>query len=123
VLTDVVAELPEVVRLGWSLSQLQCEIPIFGERVPGHQLPRVASLAMVSPALAAAEVVQLARFDEPAIQAALVHWRLADAEHSAALAEILSTWWATYTSSKPHWSIALAALHQMLPDEAAVRSA
>ncbi len=117
VLTDSRAELPEVVRLGWLLAQLNCEIPIFGERVTGGRLPQIAALAMLPPALAAAEMVELSHLDEATLAAALEFWRLGEevAADVPALASTLLDWWSTYTTTRPHWSVALAALAQMAP--------
>jgi hypothetical protein len=115
VLTDALPELPEALRLGWLLAQLHCDIPVFGERVPGGRLPRVAALAMLPPILTAAQVVEWSRFDEASLTMAIEGWRLGDANApAAALASTLFDWWSTYTHSRPHWSVALAALDHML---------
>lgn len=114
VLANPVAELPEVVRLGWLLSQLNLEIPSLSERVSAEHLPRVAGLAMLPVALKAGEEVELCRSDRATLARALDVWTDSDA-----MAETLSQWWETYLESRPGWPVALAALDRMIRDEAA----
>src|SRR5206468_2245664 len=76
VLANPHAELPEVVRLGWLLSQLNLELPAISELIEPLRLPRVGSLAMLCVALSAAEEVELARADERTIARAIDWWRL-----------------------------------------------
>lgn len=113
VLTNVMAELPEVLRLGWLLSQLQLDLPSLSEQISGERLEQVAPLAMLPPILQAAETVELGTFSNETMACALAGWRVTHApDHD--LAGLLLDWWATYLDTKPGWSIALAALDQML---------
>jgi hypothetical protein len=112
VLTNNVPQLPEVVRLGWLLSQLHLDVPQFGELVPADRLPHVASLAMLPPALYAAQELGLCSSDRETLELALSSWRLRSG--SEAIAETLELWWETYQAVPTSWSTALAALDQML---------
>jgi hypothetical protein len=113
VLTNVLAELPEVLRVGWLLTQLNHELPIFGERVHGNRLPLLAQLATLPPILQRAEVVELSSLSTDNLATALSGWRVAIAD-PAEVASLLLNWWDTYQSARPAWDIALAALDQML---------
>ena len=113
VLTNVVDGLPEVVRLGWLLSQLNHELPIFSERVHGSRLPLIAQLAMLPATLQAIETVELSQLSPFTIAEALPAWQIevaADEDVSATLLD----WWHTYRATKPSWEVALAALDQMI---------
>jgi hypothetical protein len=114
VLTNPLAELPEVVRLGWMLAQLNLDLGRFGDHLPADRLAVIGPLAMIPPAVAAAEEVELARFQPGTIAAALSGWRTPAANPATLLA-----WWETYQSSRPPWTVALAALDQMLASEPA----
>ena len=107
-------ELPEIVRLAWLLSQVQLELPRFSETVEPIRLIKLAPLAMLPVALAAAEEVELVRSAASLLSTAITWWQLAphtEAETSLLLAQ----WWGEYQDSRPPWPIALAALDQMLP--------
>lgn len=101
------AALPEVVRLGWLLSQLNLELPAMSELIAPKRLPQVASLAMLCVALQAAEEVELARANEETMSLALTAWRLDTQPLTAA---DLWIWWQTYLAARPSWPAALAAL-------------
>ena len=113
VLTNVLPELPEVLRVGWLLTQLNHELPIFGERVHGDRLPPLAQLATLPPILQSAEVVELSSLSTQTLAAALAGWQV-DVADPAEVANLLLNWWDTYQSSRPNWDIAIAALDQML---------
>ena len=74
VLANPCEQIPETVRLGWLLSQLQCDLPIFGERVRRERLPTLAALATLPPILNAAEHVELVRSDQDVFSVALTAW-------------------------------------------------
>jgi hypothetical protein len=113
VLTNPLAELPEVVRVTWLISQLQADLPAYvDELTPGRAEP-IAALAALVAALAAAEVLELSRCDEPTIQLAIEHWQIAIPALADA-ASILIPWWETYLQTRPPWAIALRALDKML---------
>ncbi len=95
VLTNIVDGLPEVVRLGWLLAQLN------------HELPPAA--------IQAGEAVELSQLTPFTIVAALPAWRI-DVAADKDIAATLLDWWHTYLSTKPAWDIALAALDHMIGD-------
>ncbi|MCA9162101.1 MAG: hypothetical protein KDA62_03950 [Planctomycetales bacterium] len=105
--------LPEVVRLGWLLAQLNLELPIFSEQVDQRRLPRLGELATLPAILRAAEEVELARLDAATVQLALDSWHIT-APPLAELPALLLSWWSTYQAGRPRWAIALRALDQML---------
>ena len=113
VLANPHPELPEVVRLGWALSQLNLDLPRFTENLPSDRRDVIAGLAMVPVTLAAAEFVELGKCDEATVHRALDAWNFAFAS-AADMTTGLMTWWRTYVESRPSWSVALAALNRML---------
>lgn len=115
VLVDPNPSLPETLRLGWLLAQLQCELPKFQGELMADDLVRTAAAAMIPAVLAAAEEVELARFDEPTIGLALNSWpepRRKELRPDAAT--ILCDWWTTYVNARPPWGVAMGALSRML---------
>lgn len=116
VLANPVPELPEVVRLGWLLSQLNLEIPSLSERVNADRLPQVAQLAMLPVALKAGEDVELCRSDRKTLSRAIEVWNEV-APPQLDIADTLGEWWETYLESRPGWPVALAALDRMLAGE------
>ena len=114
-LANPLPELPEAVRLGWLLAQLQCDLPLFGEFVSASNLPRVAQAALLPAALLAAQEVEWVTYSPTLLRLALVAWRIA--EHPAdaeRMAEGISDWWETYQAHRTPWSIAQQALEAML---------
>jgi len=113
VLANAHPRLPEVLRLGWLLSQLQMEIPMFGESISRDRLPYIVNLAALPPVLAAGSEVELASFDKASVEQALVAWHV-EKDRPQVLAEILMSWWDTYFSASPRWAVALGALNEMV---------
>ncbi|MEX2115158.1 MAG: hypothetical protein WD845_18335 [Pirellulales bacterium] len=111
VLANPIAQLPEVLRLGWLLAQLQLELPKFDANLRADRRAEVWRLAMIPPVLAAAEEVELARYGPPSLAAALSAWT-DDLEATAA--GTLATWWDTYAATSASWPAALAALDRLL---------
>ncbi len=109
VLANPIAELPEVVRLGWLLAQLNLPRPAVAGEQPPRGLRAVGPLAMIPPALAAAQEVELAHVENDLLTRAIVAWRAGPAD-----AQTLATWWETYQSTAPDWPVALAALARMV---------
>jgi len=112
--SDLLPELPEVVRLAWLLAQLNVDLPVFSETIPRDRQPLVAALAVLPAALAAADALELARCDPQTVAQALSTW-LVDAPPGVDLAEVVLPWWQTCLDSRPAWNVALAALDRMLP--------
>lgn len=108
-------DLPETLRLGWLLAQLNMDLPRYADAVPGERLAVLAVQAAVPAVLAAAQEVELARLDQTTIERALVVWRAASSDAAPAMAETLLGWWTTYDARPTPWAVALAALAQMLP--------
>ncbi len=118
VLTNPLAELPEVVRVAWLVGQLQADLPTFiDELSPGRAEP-IAALASLVATLAAAEVLELSRCDEPTIQLAIEHWQIAIPARDD-IASVLIPWWETYLQTRPAWTIGLRALDKMLTGQLA----
>ena len=113
VLTNNLPKLPEVVRLGWSLAQLNCDLPVFSQRISANRLPRIAQLAMLPLALKAAERLELAQLDEESIRQAMDGWHLEQGV-STDLPAMLMAWWETFHESQPSWHVALASLERLL---------
>lgn len=105
--------LPETVRLGWYVAQLNLDLPMFSERILADRLPHVAALAMLPPLLTAAEHVELARYDADTLRLALEQWDI-PAPGDIDLLHTLLDWWDTCVDTQPGWSTALVALDRML---------
>jgi hypothetical protein len=106
-------DLPEIVRLAWLLAQLRMDAPIHGEMVHGSRLLDVAALAMLPPTLQAAEIVELCQFSPETAERAIEVWRIPVNDRSLTAQTVLQ-WWGIYQRDRPRWSVALAALDQML---------
>lgn len=112
VLANPHAELPEVVRLGWLLAQVQIDLPVWSENVHADRLPHIARFATLPAALKAAEEVELARFTPELVSKAIFAWQLTSPPGFDAAAMVLD-WWHTYEQSRPSFRVALEALDQM----------
>jgi len=113
VLTHPDPELPETLRLGWLLAQLNLDVPILSESIRPSAVPRLASLATLPLVLAAAESVELATCDEATVARAISCWHIAPPQHDDAPRRLLE-WWHAYTVSDRRWPVAMAALDHML---------
>jgi hypothetical protein len=113
VVADPIANLPEPVRLGWSIGQLNCDLPKHQSDLTHDELSRAAALAMIPAVLAAAEEVELAHCDVARIQLALDNWVWPRHGDPIQLADQLGAWWDTYAASRPDWTVALGALRAM----------
>ena len=113
VLTNPHSELPEILRLGWLLSQLHLDVPALSEPISPLQLPRLASLATLPLVLAAAESVELATLDEATLAKAIGLWHLPQTLPNDAPQKLLQ-WWQAYEGSNTRWPVAMAAIDQML---------
>lgn len=116
VLTNPLAELPEVVRLGWLLAQLNLDLPTHQGGLSRERALRLGQLALAAAVLSAAEEVELARANEAALRGALVGWELSAADEPALGSTVatLAEWWEVYRQNPPAFGVALAALDQML---------
>jgi hypothetical protein len=113
VATDPVAELPEVLRLVWLLSQLNLDLPRYSDLLPNaRRLGTVGALAMLPITLAAAGELKLISCDERAIGLAVRTWLQPD--DAETVAGRLSQWWEVYRDTRPPLATALAALDRMI---------
>ncbi len=108
VLANPHAELPEILRLGWLLGQLNFDLPRFGDSVSGNRLSQLAGLATVPLVLAAAEEVELVSSAHEMLDQTLAYWHL-PTESS----ERLQQWWQAYSTGQVRWTVALAGLDAM----------
>lgn len=115
VLVNPHPHLPETLRLGWLLSQLNLDIPMFSERISPACRPHVISLATLPLVLAAAQTVDLARLDAETLGNTLECWHLSP-QLPADTVDRLLTWWGTYHGSATRLAVALAALDAMLAE-------
>lgn len=121
VLTNPHPTLPEALRLGWLLAQLNADVPIYAEAVGPDILPRVAAMATIPVVLSAAETVEWATYDLATIELALGCWhvetlgsRHADMQSPQQTADQLFRWWKTYDGGASSWPVAWRALESML---------
>lgn len=138
VLYDPNGELPEVVRLAWALSQLNCDLPGFSENIQTSRRGFVAALATLPAILEAAQTVELIRPEKANLAATLSAWHgifsqqaiagsipensAAPAENQTLLpqpdvqviAEAVKDWWGTYQENRVDWGTALTALDRLL---------
>ncbi len=113
VLYDPNPHLPEVVRLGWLISQLNIDLPKYSELIPPDRVPMIARLATLPAILYAAEEVELIKPGTVTLADALKFWQVTHAGHEA-LAEIVGQWWQTQETRQASWHVALAGLDRML---------
>lgn len=113
VLANPLAELPEALRLGWLLAQLNIDVPAFSDLVPGPRLHRVAGLATLPLVLSAAKRVEWAALTSASIAQALVGWHF-PTDLPQDVAERLLGWWHAYETGGTRWSVAIGALDALL---------
>jgi hypothetical protein len=113
VLTNPHAALPEALRLGWLLAQLNADVPVYAEAVSPDLLPRVTALATLPVVLSAAETVEWATCDLATIELALGCWHM-PSESPQQTAEQLFRWWRAYEGGSTTWPVAWRALESLL---------
>jgi hypothetical protein len=117
VLTNPLPELPEVVRLAWLLSQLKVNDPVYMDALGVGMAQKLAPLAMLPPALAAAEVLEISKCNEVTAELAIENWDIAvpsSMDVTKQLIPALMDWWETYLQTRPTWALALKALCKRL---------
>lgn len=122
-LTNADDRLPEVLRLAWLLSQLQLELPLYADHVAPHRRREVSGLSMLPPLFAAAEQVELAKFNAEMLTLAIDSWRIWKDRPAAEIAATLLTWWQIYADARPPWPVALGALDRMFDEAPQVQMA
>ncbi len=118
VLTNPYPELPETLRLGWLLSQLNLDVPVLSEPVSQLRLPWLASLATLPLVLAAAESVELpspgkVMLNAETLSRVIECWHLPPPLPNETPQRLLD-WWQAYADSATRWPVAMSALDQML---------
>lgn len=112
VVTDPVPSLPEWLRLGWLLAQLNLDLPVFCDNIHGQRLPHVAELAMLPVTLQAAEELGWLTLDAQSVDLALNSWHVSTPADVDPV-DILMRWWGTYLETRPRWDVAFTALDRM----------
>lgn len=112
VVTDPVPSLPELLRLGWLLAQLNLDLPVFCDNIHGQRLPHVAELAMLPVTLQAAEELGWLTLDAQSVDLALNCWHVSTPADIDPV-DILMRWWGTYLETRPRWDVAFTALDRM----------
>jgi len=115
VLADPLPQLPETLRLGWLLAQLQWDLPDLHSTLLLPRQLEVGALALVPGILAAGEYVELTRCDEATLSLALTNW-LPERSDSAGQARLLWDWWQVYQAQRPSLPVALGALDTLLAE-------
>ena len=109
VLANPIAQLPEVLRLGWLLAQLN---PVLAADTAGSATSgwrRAAPGALLAVVLSAAEDVELARADRAHFDLAAAEWL-----NGAASADTVWRWWQSYSQRRPGWPAGLEELDRLL---------
>lgn len=110
--------LPEPLRLGWALCQLQCDLPLFSERIPQQRREFTYRWALLPGLLKAGADVEMLPGTVSLATAAEAWGLTAPTQTVAAAADAVNYWWKTYLDKKPAWSVALPALDRILAGEA-----
>lgn len=110
VLTNPHEDLPEALRLGWLLAQVNLDLPLYADLISSSsQQFQLSSLATLPLILSAAEHVEWAELNEASLARALECWHFSRELPEDTPARLLN-WWDTYTSSNSSWGIAMASL-------------
>ncbi len=118
VLTNPHHELPETLRLAWLATQLNLDLPMFGELIRPERLPAVAGAAMAAVVLRAASELEMTTLTPQTLSHAIQAWRISAPEmQTADLTAAIMQWWETYDEGRPAWHVALKALDRMLGGE------
>lgn len=115
-LVNVQPQLPEVLRLCWSVAQLNLEVPALVGEIPRATACAVGAWATIPLTLHAGSELDQCRCDQASVPLAaetwqLPRWRELDSGQTSA---IVWSWWETYAITKPAWPVALGALVAML---------
>ncbi len=113
VLTNPHPQLPETVRLAWMLSQLHLDLPFITEGIAPERLPMLAALAMIPPALSAAQQVDLVKMNDDLVRFAIDAWRVPVPPTIDAV-DVVMRWWDAYELSRPPLEVAFRALDEMV---------
>ena len=112
-LTDVEPRVPELLRLGWLVTQQLLAAQLANTAVADDHSAQVVSLAAAAVALTASEDVELARDDRATLELALKTWRPPQAD-GPATAALVSDWWSAVREQPELAATALADLARRL---------
>jgi hypothetical protein len=123
VLTNARPELPEVIRLGWLLAQMECESSELFLRDVSVDLPTLIPLATIPSILAAGQELELTRCDSTHVALAIKHWHvsspcapLSETESPSKLASSLLAWWNSSERAQAPWQASVQMLAKQLYD-------
>ena len=115
-LVNVQPQLPEVLRLCWSIAQLNLEVPALVGELSRGAACAAGAWALIPLTLHAGSELELCRCDQATVQLAAETWQprqwndLSIAQASASV----WNWWETYVAMRPEWPVALGALITLL---------
>ncbi len=112
-LADPHDDLPETLRLGWLLAQLNADLPIYSEPIPADRLLLVAQLATLPVILTAAEGVEWGTCNLSTIEQAITCWQIMP-KPASQLAAQLWRWWQAYQEGTAPWLVAWRGLEALL---------
>jgi hypothetical protein len=108
VLANPIAQLPEVLRLGWLLAQLNPALAARAGSASGGWR-RAAAWVMLAMVLTAAEDVELARADRAHFDLAAAAWL-----NDQSAADTVWRWWETGGAQRADWPASLETLERLL---------
>ncbi|WP_428308824.1 hypothetical protein [Lacipirellula sp.] len=106
-------QLPEPLRIAWLLAQLNADLPRYADVLPPGRSLFAVAVAMTPATLAAAEEVELATCDEPALASAFEAWGLSSELRNDAPQRVFG-WWQAWLDRTATWPVAVAALERLL---------
>jgi hypothetical protein len=112
-LTDVEPRLPELLRLGWLVTQQLLATQLANNETADENSVQVVSLAAAAVALTAGEDLELARDDRASLELALKTWRPPQADLPATAALVFD-WWTAVREQQTSTAAALPDLANRL---------
>jgi hypothetical protein len=113
-LANPLPELPEVLRLGWLLAQLNLDLPAYQGNLHRDRAVYLGAVGLIPAVLSAGEMVELCRPDSATIESALAHW-ITGLAVTPELTAGLADWWHVMCDTSTPWPVAIAALDQLVP--------
>ena len=99
---------------GYATNLAKCvHLPRAADLLPAGRGPDLFAVAMLAPALAAAQEVELAMCDEASLASAFEAWGL-DTELPSDAPERVWNWWNAWLDQPATWPVAVAALGRLL---------
>jgi hypothetical protein len=121
VLTNARPELPEVIRLGWLLAQLEQDTNELFQTEASADVSMLIPLATLPSILAAGQQLELIRCDAAHVALAIQHWHVNSpfaatgvTESPWELATLLCEWWNSSERSQSSWQTAVQMLAKRL---------